>query len=68
MEEVREVQWSQGMEGFVGEKEDFIFDAGLNWEPVKVDEGWGDVLPRLGVGEDLGGQIEDITFVATANS
>ena len=31
----------QGMEGFVGEKEDFICDAGLNWEPVKVDEGWG---------------------------
>ena len=36
------------MEGFVGEEEDFVRDAGLDWEPVKVDEGGGDV-PGLGM-------------------
>ena len=59
MEEVREVLWGQGV-GFVGEKEAFICDAGLNWKPVKVDEGWGDVLPGLGVCEDPGGRVSDI--------
>lgn len=50
-----EVLWGKGMEGFVGEKEDFVVDAGLDWEPVEVDEGWADVLPGLGAGEDPGG-------------
>ena len=60
MEEVGEVLWGQGMEGFVGEKEDFICDTGLNLEPVKVDEGWHDVLSGLAVGEDPGGRVLDI--------
>lgn len=37
------------MELFVGEEEDFSGDAGLNSEPVKVDEAGGDLLPGLGV-------------------
>ena len=50
MEEVGEVQWGQ----------DFICDAGLNWQTLKVDEGWGDGLPGLGVGEDPGGRVLNI--------
>lgn len=43
------------MEGFVGKKEDFIADFELDWEAVKVEEGWGDVLPGLGASENPGG-------------
>lgn len=42
------------MEGFVGEEEDFVGDAGLDRESVKVDEDGGDVLPGLGAGENPG--------------
>ncbi len=41
-------------EGIMGEKEDCIIVPELNWEPVKVNEGWGDVLPGLGAGENPG--------------
>lgn len=50
MEKVRAVLGGKGMEGFVGE-EDFVVDVRLDWEPVKVNEGWGDVLPGLAAGE-----------------
>ena len=36
-----------GMEGLVGEEEDFVGYAGLDRQPVEVDEGGSDVLPRL---------------------
>lgn len=39
---------------FVGEEEDFAGDAEFHGEPVKVDEGWGDVLLGLVVGETPG--------------
>ena len=35
------------MEGLVGEEEDFVGYAGLDRQPVEVDEGGGDVLPWL---------------------
>ena len=41
------------MEGFVSEKEEFVGDAGLDRQPVKVDECGGDVLPGPGAGEEL---------------
>ncbi len=34
--------------GRIGEEKDFVGDVGLDREPVKVDEGGGDVLPALG--------------------
>lgn len=37
---------------FVGEEEDFAGDAEFHGELVKVDEGWDDVLPGLGVDEN----------------
>ncbi len=42
------------MEGLVGVEEDFVGDTGLDWEPMKVDEDGGDVLPRLGASENPG--------------
>ena len=42
------------MEGFIGEEEDFVSDAGFDREPVKTDEGGGDVLPGLSAGENPG--------------
>ncbi len=44
----------EGMERLVGVKKDFKIDTELNWKPVKVDEGGGDVLPGLGAGEKPG--------------
>ena len=35
------------MEGLVGKEEDFIGYAGLDRQPVEVEEGGSDVLPRL---------------------
>ena len=35
------------MEGFVGEEEDFVMDAGLDRKPVKLDEVGGDGLMGL---------------------
>ncbi len=47
------VYWgARGEEGFVGGERDFKGDVGLDREPVKVDEGGGDVLPVLGVGQN----------------
>lgn len=42
------------MEGFIGQKEDFVVDAGLNGEPMELNKGKGDVLPRSCVGENPG--------------
>ena len=42
------------MKGFECEKEEFIGDAGLDWKPVKVDEGGDDVLPGPSAGENPG--------------
>ena len=42
------------MEGFVGEEEDFVGDAGLDRKPVESDESGGDVLPGPGAGEKPG--------------
>lgn len=39
------------MEWSVGEEEDFVWNTGLDRDPVKVNEGGVDVLPGLGVGE-----------------
>ncbi len=36
-------------------RKDFIIDAELNWEPVKVYKGWDGVLPGRGEGENPGG-------------
>lgn len=33
---------------------DFVGDAVLDWEPVKVTKGWGDVLLGPGVSENPG--------------
>ena len=40
------------MEGLVGQEEDVISYAELDRQPVEVDEGGSDVLPRLCVCED----------------
>lgn len=48
----RQVLGSKGMEGFVGEEEEFVGDVELDRKPVEVDESGGDVLPRLGVSEN----------------
>jgi len=42
------------MEGFVGEEQEFVSDAGLDREPVEVEESRGDVLPGLGACENPG--------------
>lgn len=55
MKEVGEVLRCEGMKGFIGWKEDFAVDTELKWEPIKVEEGWGDALPGLGVDENPGG-------------
>ena len=39
------------MEGLLGKEEDFVCYAGLDRQPVEVDEGGSDVLPRLCVCE-----------------
>ena len=39
------------MEGLVGKEEDFVSYEGLDRQPVEVDEGGSDVLPRLCVCE-----------------
>ena len=54
MEEICEVLRGEGMEGLVGEEEEFVSDAGLDREPVEVDESGGDVLPGLGACENPG--------------
>lgn len=43
-----------GMEGFVGREEEFIIDAGLDWEPVKVNEVEADMLPGLSADKNSG--------------
>ena len=48
------------MEGLVGKEEDFVGDAGLDRQPVEVDEGRSDVLPRLCVCEDPSSTVLDI--------
>ena len=45
------------MEGFIDEKEDFVFNTGLYLEPVEVNEGRVDVLPGLSVGENPGSEV-----------
>lgn len=42
------------MKEFAGEKEDFVGDWRLVWEPVKVDEIGDDELPGLGASENPG--------------
>ncbi len=41
----------KGMEGLVGEEDDFVHNAGLDQEPVEMEEGGSDVLPGFGAGE-----------------
>ena len=43
----------QGIEGFIGEEENFIDDAGLDWTTVKMDLEKGYVLPRWGSAEKI---------------
>lgn len=38
-------------------RKEFGLDEELDWEPVEVNEGGGDVLPGLGACEDLGGVV-----------
>ena len=45
------------MERLEGEKKELVLDAELDGEPVKVDEGGGDVLPGLGTCEDPGSRV-----------
>ena len=47
----------EGMERFVGQEENFVSDAWSNWEPLRVDQSGGDVLPGFGAGEDLGCRV-----------
>ena len=42
------------MERLVGDEEEFVGDAGLDREPVEVEESGGDVLPGLGACENPG--------------
>ena len=56
-EKVRQVLGGEGMEGFVSQKKEFIGDTVLDWEPVEVDQGGGDVLPGLGVSEHPGSRV-----------
>lgn len=42
----------QGHGGIYRSEGDFVVDAGLNGEPVELNKGKGDVLPRSGVGEN----------------
>ena len=39
-----------GMEGFIGEEEQFVSDAELDRKPVKVFEGGGDVSASVWYG------------------
>ena len=48
------------MEGVVGEEEDFVGYAGLDRQPVEVDEGGSDVLPRLCMCEYPGSTVLNI--------
>lgn len=41
--------------GFIGELKDFLSGPELVWKPVKMDEGWEDVLPGLPACEDCRG-------------
>lgn len=43
--QIRMILRSKSTDVFVGEKEDFVSDTGLELKPVKVDEGWADVFP-----------------------
>ncbi len=47
----------KGKKEFVGKKEDDVGHVGFDQEPVKVDESWGDVLPRLGADENPGSRV-----------
>lgn len=43
---------NEDTEGFIGELKDFLSGPALVWKPVKMDEGWEDVLPGLRACED----------------
>lgn len=47
----------KGLEGFVGEEKDFVWNAEPDQEPVKVHEGGSDVLPGFGVGQNPGNWV-----------
>lgn len=51
---------SKGVEGFVGQEEDFVGGPGLDQEPVKMDESGGDMLPGLGSGGKPGSGVLQI--------
>lgn len=40
------------MKTAVGSQEDCGGDAGLDWEPVKADDNWSDVLPGFSEGDN----------------
>lgn len=44
----------QDVNELIGEKDEFVRDAEFHWYPVELDDSGGDVLPRLGVGENPG--------------
>jgi hypothetical protein len=55
--EVREVSGGKVVESFVGQKEDLVFVACGDREPVEFTEEGGDVLPELSMDEDSGCRI-----------
>lgn len=40
------------MGGFVDKQDDFVLNAVLDWEPVKVMENGSNMIPEPGISED----------------
>ena len=57
VEGVIQILRGEGVERFIGQETNFVGDVGFDWEPVKLDECGGDVLPGLGAGEDPGSRV-----------
>ena len=52
------------MKCFMGEQEDFECDAVWDGEPVKILKDRGDMIPRMGTGEEAcGGVLDVLKFV-----
>lgn len=47
----------KGRKWFVSKEEDFAVYVGFDREPLKVAEGWSDVLPGLSVAENHGSRV-----------
>ena len=60
LQEVCKVWRGQVIEGFVGDEQNFVMDALLYREPVKLLKDGGDVVSGAGVGEETGSGVLNI--------